>query len=449
MLTSLAALMTALDSMVVMTALPAIRLDLNASVEELEWTVNAYTLAFAVLLMAGTALGDRYGRRRVFAMGLVVFTVGSVACALAPGIGWLIAARVAQGVGGAGVMAVAQALLGAAFGPQERPKALGVFGAVTGLATLVGPIVGGVVVQNVAWQWIFWINIPVGMVLLPLILTRLTESTGDARRFDIGGVVLATVAAFGLVWGFVRGNEAGWSSVEVVGGFVMGAAAVAGFVWWELRTPEPLLPIRFFGSRAFSAGNSAMFLLFGCAMSGVFFFAQFLQTALHYDALATGLRLAPWTVAVFIGSPIAGRLVTRFGERPLVVAGLLLQAIASGWIALIATPDMTYVEMVAPFVISGAGIALAVPAVMATVFSSVPPAAVGAASGTSTTMRQLGGVFGIAVSVSVFATVGGYGSAKQFSDGFSAAIATAAALALVGAVAGLVIPKRQTEVVEA
>ncbi|WP_227025653.1 MFS transporter [Streptomyces fodineus] len=381
MLTSLAALMTALDSMVVMTALPAIRLDLNASVEQLEWTVNAYTLAFAVLLMAGTALGDRYGRRRVFAIGLVVFTLGSAACALAPGIGWLIAARVVQGVGGAGVMAVAQALLGAAFGPKERPKALGVFGAVTGLATLVGPIVGGLVVESVAWQWIFWINIPVGIVLLPLILTRLTESTGEARRLDIGGVVLATVAAFGLVWGLVRGNNAGWGSVEVTGAFAIGAAAVAGFVLWELRTPEPLLPIRFFGSRAFSAGNSAMFLLFGCSMSDVFFFAQFLQTALHYGALATGLRLAPWTVAVFIGSPIAGKLVSRFGERPLVVAGLLLQAIASGWIALIAAPGMTYLEMVLPFVISGAGIALAVPAVMATVFSSVPPAAVGAASG--------------------------------------------------------------------
>jgi MFS family permease len=192
-----------------------------------------------------------------------------------------------------------------------------------------------------------------------------------------------------------------------------------------------------------------MFLLFGCSMSDVFFFAQFLQTALHYGALATGLRLAPWTVAVFIGSPIAGKLVTRFGERPLVVAGLLLQAIASGWIALIAAPGMTYLEMVLPFVISGVGIALAVPAVMATVFSSVPPAAVGAASGTSTTMRQLGGAFGIAVSVSVFATVGGYGSVKEFSDGFSAAIATAAALALLGAVAGLVIPGRQTPVMPA
>ncbi|MFB6562801.1 MULTISPECIES: DHA2 family efflux MFS transporter permease subunit [unclassified Streptomyces] len=441
-LTSLASLITALDALVVTTALPAIRLDLETSVEELEWTVNAYLLPFAVLLMAGAALGDRYGRKRVFAGGLVVFTLASVACALAPGIGWLIAARALQGVGAAAIVPVAQAHLSAAFTPEERPKAMGLFGAVTGLATLGGPVIGGVIVEYASWQWIFWINVPIGLVMVPLVLTKLGESVGEARRLDFGGIGLATVAAFGAGWSLVRGNEAGWGSLETVGGFVVGAAALVGFVLWELRTPQPLMPIHFFRARAFSAGNASMFLLFGSAMAGLFFYAQFLQTVMHYGALDSGVRLVPWTVTVFFFAPIAGKLVSRIGERPLVTAGLLLQAIASGWFAIIAEPDMAYGDMVGPFVIGGIGISIAIPAVMTAVFGAVPDEASGSASGTLNSLRQLGGAFGIAIATAVFAAVGGYGSAQEFSDGFTAAIATAAVLALVGVPIALAIPAR-------
>ncbi|WFB10860.1 MFS transporter [Streptomyces sp. LX-29] len=442
-LTSLASLITALDALVVTTALPAIRLDLDASVEELEWTVNAYLLPFAVLLMAGAALGDRYGRKRVFTGGLIVFTLASVGCALAPGIGWLIAARAVQGVGAAAVVSVAQAHLSVAFSAEERPKAMGLFGAVTGLATLGGPVVGGVLVESAAWEWIFWINVPIGVVMIPLIITKLSESVGEARQLDFGGIGLATVAAFGVGWSLVRGNAAGWGSVEVVGGFVAGAAALAGFVWWELRTPQPLMPIHFFRSRAFSAGNAAMFLLFGSAMAGLFFYAQFLQTVLEYGPLDAGLRLVPWTVTVFFFSPIAGKLVGRIGERPLITAGLLLQAFASGWLALIVEPDMAYSEMVGPFVIGGIGISIAVPAVMTAVFGAVPDEGSGAASGTLNSLRQLGGAFGIAIATAVFAAVGGYGSLEEFNDGFSAAIITAAVVALIGVPIGLAIPARR------
>ncbi|MBW1599888.1 MFS transporter [Streptomyces sp. JJ38] len=445
LLTSLASLLTALDALVVTTALPAIRADLNTSVEELEWTVNGYLLPFAVLLMAGAALGERYGRKRVFVGGLLLFMAASVACAAAPDVGWLIAARVAQGIGAAAVVPVAQAHLSAAFTPEERPKAMGLFGAATGLATLAGPVVGGVIVETATWQWIFWINVPVGLIMIPLILVKFDESIGQARRLDYGGMLLATVAAFGLGWSLVRGNEAGWSSAEVIGGFVVGAAALVAFVRWELRAPEPLMPLHFFRFRGFSAGNASMFLLFGSAMAGLFFYAQFLQTVLEYGSLDAGLRLVPWTVTVFFFSPIAGKLVPRFGERALVTAGLLLQGVASLWLALIVDPDMSYAAMVGPFVVGGIGISIAVPAVMTAVFGAVPNEASGAASGTLNSLRQLGGAFGIAIATALFAAIGGFGSPQDFTDGFSAAITTAAVIALIGVPVAMALPKRRLD----
>ncbi|MFD0365207.1 MFS transporter [Nocardia sp. GCM10030253] len=439
-LTSLAAVMIMLDALVVTTALHAIQLDLHATIAELEWTINAYTLSFAVLLMAGAALGDRYGRKRVLVVGLVVFCAASAGCALAPSLGWLIAARAVQGVGAAAVMPVTMALLSAAFGPQQRTRALGLFAGITGLATLGGPLVGGAVVQGLAWQWIFWLNVPIGAALVPLIVARLDESSGVARKLDFLGIGLVSAAAFGLVWGLVRGNESGWASTEVIGAFVVGAVSLFGFVRWELRTPSPLIPMRFFASRAFSAGNAAGFLLFASIFSGAFFFAQFLQQVQHEGPLGAGLRLAPWTVTLFLVATIAGKQVNRFGERPLIVAGLLMQATGYGWIALIADPDLSYPAMIAPFVISGIGVSMAIPAAQSAVLRAVPMAAVGAASGTFNTMRQLGAAFGIALPAAVFAAVGGFDSARAFSDGFAAAIGTAMVLALAGAAIGLLIP---------
>ncbi|WP_433682368.1 MFS transporter [Nocardia sp. CA-119907] len=439
-LTSLAALMITLDALVVTTALPAIQRDLRASIAQLEWTINAYALSFAVLLMAGAALGDRYGRRRVLMVGLVLFGAASVGCALAPSLGWLIAARAAQGTGAAAVMPVAMSLLSAAFGPEQRTRALGLFAAVNGLATLGGPLVGGAVVQGLAWQWIFWLNVPIGAVLVPLIATRLSESFGTARAVDYRGIALVSLAAFGLVWGLVRGNESGWASDEIVGAFAVAAVALAGFVRWELRTPTPLIPMRFFGSRAFSAGNAVGLLLFASIFSGAFFFAQFLQLVQHNGPLGAGLRLAPWTVTLFLVAPIAGKQVNRFGERPLIVTGLLMQAIGYGWIALTASPELPYPALIPPFVISGIGVSMAIPAAQSAVLRAVPLPAIGAASGTFNTLRQLGGAFGIAVPAAVFATIGGLDSVQAFSDGFVGAIGTAAALALAGAAIGLLIP---------
>jgi len=441
-LTSTASLMISLDALVVTTALHAIAVDLHASIADLEWTVNAYTLSFAVLLMAGAALGERYGRRRILIGGLALFGIASAGCALAPGLGWLIATRTVQGAGAAAVAPAALSVLSTAFGPEKRPRALGLFASITGLATLGGPLVGGAIVQNLAWQWIFWINVPIAAVLIPLALVRLEKNAGSAGRLDYAGTVLVSAAAFGLVWGLIRGNESGWASAEVVAALAGGAIALVVFIGWELRTDTPLIPMRLFATRAFSAGNAAGFLLFACIFSGAFFFAQFLQIVLRHGPVATGLLLAPWTGALFVVAPVAGKQVNRIGARPLVVAGLLLQAVGFGWIALIAGPGLTYPPLILPLMISGAGLSMAIPSAQSAVIGAVPMAAIGAASGAFNTVRQLGGAFGIAITTAVFTAQGGLGSAETFSEGFAPAIATAAALALAGAVIGLLLPRR-------
>jgi EmrB/QacA subfamily drug resistance transporter len=442
-LASLASFMAALDTLVVTTALTTIREDIGASIEQLEWTVNGYNLSFAVLLMTAAGLGDRLGRRRMLAVGLAIFAVASAACALAPDIGWLIVARVLQGVGAALIMTLAFALVSAAYAPERRGWALGIFFAITGLAVASGPLIGGAIAEGLSWQWIFWLNVPIGLALVPLALARIPESFGPDVALDIRGLMLVTGGVLGLVWGLVRGNIAGWGSLEVVATLAGGAVLVAAFVAWQLRAPEPMLPMRFFRSRAFSAGNAAIFFAMGSLFCGVFFLAQFMQTALGSGPLEAGLRLLPWTATLFFVAPVAGTLVDRYGERPFLVAGPFLQAVGMAWIALIADAGMAYSEMIAPLIVAGAGISMTFPAAQNSVVGSVPPDAIGKAAGTNSTVRELGGVFGIALSVAVFAGAGSYASPEAFSDGFVAAIAVSAGLSLVGAIAGSALPGRR------
>lgn len=442
-LTSAASLLVVLDALVVSTALTSIRVDLGASVEQLEWTVNAYVLSFAVLLMTAAALGDRFGRRRVFISGLGLFAAASVACALAPGVGLLIAARALQGVGAALVMPTALSLLSNAFPPQLRPRALGIFAGVSGLAVAIGPLLGGAVVQGISWPWIFWVNVPVDLLLMPLALTRIEESFGPASAIDSLGLGLVTAGAFGIVWGLVRANSAGWDSPEVVVALALGILLVAAFVRWELRASAPMLPMRLFRSRAFSAGNAAVFFHWGSALGAAYFMAQFLQIGLGYGPLDAGLRLMPWGATTVIVPQIVGRLIIRFGERPFVITGLLINAMSLMWIALIAEPGLDYWQMAVPLALSGTGIAMSIPAAQSSVLTSVQPQDIGKASGTFSTMRQLGGSFGVAVLVAVFASAGSYSSAQAFSDGFVAAIGACAGLSLLGALAGAALPRRK------
>src|SRR5258708_7242912 len=396
-LTSAASFMAALDALVVTTALSTIRLDLGASIGAVEWTVNAYNLSFAVLLLTGAALGDRFGRRRMFAVGLGVFVAASAACALAGSAGWLIAARAVQGAGAALVMPLAMALLGAAFPREERGKALGIFSGVTGLALIAGPVVGGAVAEGIAWQWIFWLNVPIGVIAIPLALRRIPESFGPRIVLDISGLVLVTGAAIGLVWGLMRGNGAGWGSIEVVAALAFGCLLAVAFVVWELRAGAPMVPMRFFRSRAFSASIAASFLFYAAMYGTLFFLPQFLQIAQGNGPLGAGLRLLPWTATTFVVAPIAGGLVNRIGERKLIAVGLLLQAIGMAWVGLIAAPDLAYANLVAPLTLAGAGVTRAMPPAQSAVLGSVAGAEIGKASGIFNMARFLGGAVGGAI----------------------------------------------------
>lgn len=442
-LTGVASFMVALDTLVVSTALTTIQRDLGASIEELEWTVNAYNLSFAVLLMTGAALGDRYGRRRLFAAGLGLFALASAACALAPDVGSLIAARAVQGAGAALVAPLGLALACAAFPPERRGAAVGTIGGITGLAVASGPLVGGAVVEGIDWKWIFWVNVPIGLVAIPFTLARVRESFGPDSTLDVRGVALVTMASLGVVWGLVRGNGEGWGSLEVVASIATGVVAAVAFVAWQHRAREPMLPMRLFRSRSFSAGNASIFLSLASLFGAVFLVAQFLQAVQGYGPFETGLRMLPWTGLVMVVAPITGVLADRFGERPFVTGGLLLQAAGLGWIALIAEPDVAYGRLILPLLLSGAGIATAIIASQSAAIGSVASSVLGKASGTNTMMRELGGVFGIAVAVAVFAAAGSLSSTEAFTDGFAAAMIVAAGLALAGAVVGLATARRE------
>jgi EmrB/QacA subfamily drug resistance transporter len=449
-LTSTAAFMVTLDNLVVTTAIPVIRRDLDAGLGGLEWTVNAYTLTFAVLLLTGAALGDRFGRRRMLAIGLGIFTLGSAAAALAPTIGALDGARAVQGLGGALVLPLSLTILSAAVPPERRGVALGAWGGISGLAVAFGPVVGGAVVDGINWHWVFWLNVPIGIALVPLVLLRLDESRGPNKRVDLPGVALASVGLLGIVWGLVRANTLGWGSTEIVAALAAGAALTAAFVVWELRTSAPMLPMGFFRDRTFSLANVSS-LLFSFGMFGsIFLLAQFFQTVQHYSPLASGLRILPWTAMPMIVAPIAGAMSDRVGGHRLMGAGLALQALGLAWIAAISTPTTPYADLVVPFAISGVGMGLFFAPVANVVLSSVAPSAEGQASGANNAIRELGGVLGVAVLAAVFSHAGGYESGQAFTDGMVPAVYIGAAVVLLGSVAAFAIKRsRRAAAVEA
>jgi EmrB/QacA subfamily drug resistance transporter len=442
-LTAIGSLMAALDTLVVSTSLSTIRLDLGASLEDLEWTVNAYNLSFAVLLITAAAVGDRYGRRSFYAIGLGLFAAASAASALAPSVGFLIAARAVQGAGAALVMTLGLALLSAAFPPEKRGAAIGLFSAVTGIAVAMGPLVGGAIAEGIDWQWIFWLDVPIALAAIPFVFARVEESYGGDSSLDFPGLALISAAAFAIVWGLVRANSAGWESLEIIGALAAGLLLAGAFIARELRAAEPMLPLRFFRSRAFSAGNAAIFLTFASLFGAVFFFAQMLQTALGYGPLDAGLRLMPWTVTFITVAPLVGNLVERFGERPFMVGGLTLQALGMGWIALIADSGLTYSEFLVPSIVAGVGVSMAIPSAQNSVVGSFSLEEVGKAAGANSMMRELGGVFGVAVAAAVFAGAGSLASPDAFLDGFAPAVAVLAAFSAVGAIVALALPSRR------
>ena len=444
LVTSLALFMVSLDNLVVTTALPVIRRDLGASLAQLEWIVNAYTLTFAVLLLTGAALGDRFGRKRIFVVGIAIFTFGSAMAALSPSGDALVVARAIQGLGAAFVTPLTLTLLSAAVPAERRGLALGAWGGISGLAIAIGPLVGGAIVDGLDWHWIFWLNVPIGLLVIPLALALLQESHGPDGRLDLPGLALASGGLFALVFALIHGNGDGWTSGQVLASFAAAAVLLPAFLVREATAASPMLPLRFFRSRRFSVANAVGFLMSFGLFGSVFLLAQFFQLVQGYSPFEAGLRTLPWTGMPIIVAPIAGALSDRIGSRPLLVAGMSLLAAGLGWFAVVATPTVDYLEIVPAFLIAGIGMSLIFAPTANLVLSSVRREEEGLASGANNTIREVGGVFGVAILASVFSAAGGYASPATFVAGLTPAVWVGAAAVAVGALVALAIPTRRS-----
>jgi EmrB/QacA subfamily drug resistance transporter len=436
-LAGLATFMTALDTLVVTTALPVLRADLHASLSGLEWTVNAYNLAFACLLLTGAALGDRFGRRRMFAVGLFAFTAASAASALAPNVQALVIARAFQGAGAAIVTPLTLTLISEAFPLEKRGAAIGLWGGITGLAVAAGPVVGGAVVSGIDWHWIFWLNVPIGIALVPTALKRLTESYGPRPQLDLRGLALAGAGVLGLTWGLVRANSLGWTSAQVLGALLAGAVLVAAFVAWERRARYPMVAPSLFRIPSFTAANGVSFFMWAGLFGALFLMSQLLQIGLGYSPFQAGLRLLPWSFPPMVVAPVAGSLADRYGNRPFMVVGLALQAAGLAWVATIATPGMDYLQLGIALTIAGVGTSFCFPTVANAIMGGVPLQQAGVASGANSAIRELGGVVGVAVLASVFTHQGGYGDPHAFLSGFIPAVWVAVGFSALGIAAAV------------
>ncbi len=404
---SLPMFMASLDNLVMTNALPVIHQDMGASVEQLQWFVNAYTLSFATFILMAVALGDRFGRRTVFAAGILIFTIASAFAGLSTTPGQLIAARAVQGVGGAALMPLSLTLIAGSVPVRLRALAIGIWGGVAGLGVAVGPLIGGAVVEGWNWQAIFWINVPVGIVSIPLVLLMLPNSFGDRVRADLVGLLFVGLGVLAVVFGIVRGNPAGWDSVEVLASLIGGTILLLAFVLWEWRHPAPLLPLTLFRDRSFSVAN-VVGVGFSFGMFGaVFILIQFLQIVQGASPLAAAVQTMPWTLAPMVVAPLAGIFSGRIGTRALIVAGLSLEAIALFWLAGTMSATLRYADMVAPFLVAGVGMGLVFAPSSTAVLATMRAEDHAKASGTNSTLREIGVALGIAVLTAVFTGAGG------------------------------------------
>jgi EmrB/QacA subfamily drug resistance transporter len=430
-LTSTAYFMVALDATVVSTALARMQADLHVGLTSLQWTLNAYGIAFAAGIITAAALGDRFGRRLIFTIGLALFTIASAACAVAPSAADLIAARTVQGLGGAIVLPLSLTILTTAFPAERRGTIVGIYGGLAGLAVAAGPLVGGAVTEGLNWHWIFWINVPIGVAAVALSLRLLPESHGARERLDLTGVGLVTGGVVAIVWALVRGSQAGWASPEIVTTFTAGAVLLVAFVAWENHVPEPMVPLRLFGVRAFAMGNATTFLMSGAIFAGAYLVAEEFQFARHYSPVSTGLRLLPFFATPMVISPLAGALSDKTGRRPVMVTGLALLTAGFIWVALKGSLTTSWVELTVALLVAGIGISMALPTVPTAVLNAVAPHEMGKASGINYMAQRLGGVFAIAISTAVFAANGHLGTPASVTAGFRPALAACAGFALL------------------
>jgi EmrB/QacA subfamily drug resistance transporter len=443
-LASTAYFMVVLDSVVVITALPRMQRDLHTGIASLQWTLTAYNIAFAAGIITAAALGDRFGRRRVFTIGLALFTVASAVCALAPSASALIAARTVQGLGGAIVLPLSLTILTTAFPAQRRGMIVGIYGGLAGLAVAMGPIVGGAVTQGLDWHWIFWINVPIGAIALPLAIRLLPESHGAPERLDLPGVVLVTGSVVAIVWALVRANQAGWARAEIIGSLVAGVVLLVAFAAWEQRSSEPMVPPHLFRSRAFAVGNATTFLMTGAIFAAGFLVTQEFQLARGYSPVSAGVLLLPFFATPMLISPIAGAVSDRIGRRPVMATGLFLQTAGFAWVAARGSLSTNWVELDIALLIAGAGVSMALPTVPTAVLNAVAPRDLGKASGINYMMQRFGAVFAIAVASAVFAGYGHLGTPASVTDGFKPALAACAVFALLAAFSALAITAPKT-----
>jgi EmrB/QacA subfamily drug resistance transporter len=437
---SLPMFMASLDNLVVTNALPVLAKDLGANIEQLQWFLNAYALAFASFILMAVALGDRYGRRRVFMVGIGIFTAASALCALASTPEQLIAARVLQGIGGAGIMPLSLAILAGSVSAKLRPLAIGIWGGVAGLGVAAGPLIGGAVVDGLSWHAIFWLNVPVGILAIPLIRRALVESRGDRVPLDIVGLVLGMAGVFGIVFGIVRGNDYGWTSGQVLAGLIGGVALLCAFIAWESRYRAPLLPLRLFRDRSFTIAN-IVGLLFSFGIFGsIFILIQYMQVVQGDSPFAAGVKTMPWTMAPLVIAPLAGAFAPRVGTRALMVGGLTLQAIGLTWFGITMGPDTAYGALVPAFVACGVGMGLVFAPMATAVLATMRPENHAKASGTNSTVREIGVALGIAVLTAVFTGAGGEFTPTGYSDAASPAIFVGASLLVVAAIAATFLP---------
>jgi EmrB/QacA subfamily drug resistance transporter len=438
-ITGCAAFMASLDNLVVTTALPTIRARFHTSLESLEWTVNAYTLTFAVLLLTAAILGDRFGRRTVFVGGIAIFTLGSALAALSTSAGMLVLARAVQGVGGSVIFPLALTLLVQSVAPERRGIAIAGLSGMSGLAIALGPWVGGMVVQLGDWHWIFWLNVPIGLVLIPAALRLLRQSHGPYSRLDVTGTVLVTAAALGIVYALVRSGRLGWLDPEVLLPLACGIALLISFARWESRVPNPVVPPAMFQRRGFALTNLSALLIQGGMFGAVFLLTQFLQDGLHYRPMTAGLSTLPWTFMPVLVVPAAAIFAGRFGVHRLMVAGAVLQTVALAWLAVVSSPTVAYPILLPAMVVAGLGMGLFFALNARQMLDFTQADEEGVASGINNALRQLGVVLGIAVLSGVFTGTGGsLHTASAFATGLRPALWVATAiLAIAIAATGL------------
>ncbi len=437
--------MIMLDNTVVNVALPSIQRDFQIGVSELEWIVNAYALTFAVLMLTGGKLADLFGRRLIFVVGLAIFTLSSLACGLATSSEVLIGARTVQGVGAALMNPATLSIISATFPPRQRGLAIGIWAGVSAMALAIGPLVGGLLTQHIDWSWIFFINIPVGLLAIAASYAFIRESrdTSEKQRLDLPGLLSSGIALFALTFALIEGASYGWSSGRILGLFAVAALGLVAFVWLELRQRVPMLDLSLFRNPTFAGANAVALLVF-LAMFGVFFFVSlYLQNILGYSAVQAGATFLPMTLLIMLVAPVAGKLADRFGSRWLVAAGMTLVSLS---LALFSRLDLdsTFWTAFPGLVAGGLGMALTMTPMMTAGLAAVPVDKAGVGSGVLNSFRQVGGALGIAVIGAIMvsrvedALAAGASPPEAFVEGFSTALLVAAGIAFLGAVVAVV-----------